>query len=241
MGAANVGAAYLMWSHLADGPFRVLVGMALHSMDDDSARGKARRWFGGEDNLVGFVRQIDSAGKVRTHAARRSAAYRYLDQLREAGAVSVVVAGARNRRAVYAVNVDPMCPTPSDVNVSDAVGREGSDGVGHEGSEPVGPLGTTKEPQRSHHEENITSGDHVESRATSPADAHKIESTGEVWHDVPLVDADDVDAAEFYEAAAAHLARTVGTERGAELAAAYFKTTYTRAVVDAAAAHGWTP
>jgi len=36
MGARNVSAAFAMWAHLDHAPFRVLVGMALMSLDQTS-------------------------------------------------------------------------------------------------------------------------------------------------------------------------------------------------------------
>lgn len=236
MGAANVGAAYLMWSHLPDGAFRMLAALANHSLDQDQPGYAARRWYKGEDDLISYVRQVDNAGNLRSRAARRSAAYRYLDQLREAGAITVLVAGARNRRAVYVVNVDPMCPSQSDVNVSEPVGREVSEPVGHEGSEPVGHLGTTKEPLRNHGEDNHTSRNHLTSALAAPVDDEQ------GWTEVALVDAADTSAVDAYDAASSYLERTIGAGRaGAMVAAAAARSgvTYAHAVVAVAVEQGW--
>jgi len=97
MGARNVSAAFAMWAHLDHAPFRVLVGMALMSLDQTSAEGRpARVYFGGEDAMVELL------------GRSRAAAYRALATLKKAGAVEVVDAGRSGHRAVYKLRLDPL-------------------------------------------------------------------------------------------------------------------------------------
>lgn len=269
MGARNTSGVMLMWSHLDDGAFRLLSGLAHRSLDQATVLENTRYWpgptpagryFAGVDELVTLVRSHDAKGNVRSHAARRSAAFRYLAQLRAAGAVKVLTSAVNGDRAEYALNVNPLTvdefealtedprvdrsravEAPSEKRGANLPSVRASRTPQRPSQSDAPREEQPKEPPRSNDKEKPALKVSVTSRATTASDGHTIESTGQVWHDVPLVDADDVDAIEVYDSAAAHLARTVGTERGAELAAAYFKTTYTRAVVDAAAACGWTP
>lgn len=106
MGARNVSACFTLWAHLDHAPFRVLVGMALQSLDQPSAEGRpARVYFGGEDALVELL------------GRSRSAAYRALGALRKAGAVDLMDAGRSKHRAVYKLHLDPLA-FPASVAVS---------------------------------------------------------------------------------------------------------------------------
>lgn len=168
MGARNHSGVRIMWGHLPDGAYRMLSEMAQTALDDDGRdiRGQvipARRWFGGEDTLVTYVRSHNDRGEVRSHAAKKSAAYRFLRQLIDAGAVKVVRAAAAGDRSWYALNVDPLgreefealedraidrapktparrkqSPSQSDTAESEPVGHSESEPVGHSESEPVG-------------------------------------------------------------------------------------------------------
>lgn len=135
MGAKNVSAAYVLWSHLDHAPFRLLVGMALQALDHQGKTGRpARIWFGGQDALV------DMLGRSRTQA------YEALKKLKEAGAVEVIDAGRVDHRAVYKLVLDPTAvsglPGPKSVRVTRTkrvpVTR-------NRGSRTPGPLGTTEE------------------------------------------------------------------------------------------------
>lgn len=114
MGARNASGVRLMWGHLPDGAYRFLMEMAHTALDDDGRDIRtgeviaARRWFGGEDLLVTYVRSHNDHGEVRSHAAKKSAAYRCLRQLVAAGAVKVVRAAVNGDRSWYALNVDPL-------------------------------------------------------------------------------------------------------------------------------------
>jgi hypothetical protein len=98
MGARNVSACFTLWPHLPHGPFRLLVGMALQSLDAPSKEGRpARVFFGGEDALVDFLGE-----------SHRATAYRALSALREAGAIEVLDHGRQGHRAVYKLALTPM-------------------------------------------------------------------------------------------------------------------------------------
>lgn len=250
MGAANVGAVLTTWTSLPHRARVVLVAMAHVALDAPRDGAPARRYFGGPGYLAEVLygpdglERNDGGELVATFSAGKQVE-KVLTELVKAGAVRRVRAGGRRHRSEYEVVLTP----PS--SPTETVGLSPTETVGtappnrwvqpHRNGGPQENRGTTEENQ----EDNPGSGEHVESRTTTASDGRDIEgesSSPEVtWHDVPLVDLADVDAATVYEDAAAFLDRTVGTERGGELAAAYFKTTYTRAVVDAAAAHGWTP
>ena len=119
MGARNVSAAFAMWAHLDHAPFRVLVGMALMSLDQASAEGRpARVYFGGEDALVELL------------GRSRSAAYRALGTLRKEGAVEVVDVGRKGHRAVYKLALDPLDRSHSVALSATSKGRGERDGKG---------------------------------------------------------------------------------------------------------------
>lgn len=97
MGVRNVSACYAMWPQLPHAAFRVLVGMALQSLDaSENQKRPPRIWFGGQDAL------IEMAG------GSRATAYRALSTLREAGAIEQLEAGRFAHRAVYKLALDPM-------------------------------------------------------------------------------------------------------------------------------------
>ena len=134
MGARNVGSAFAMWAHLPHAPFRLLVGMALQSLDATTSDGRpARIYFGGEDGMV------DILGRSRSQM------YETLARLREAGAVTILEAGRSRHRAVYRLNLDPFQgPEKPDAEVSRKPGRQASRKPGHTGSRKPGPLGSTQ-------------------------------------------------------------------------------------------------
>lgn len=119
MGARNVSAAFAMWAHLDHAPFRVLVGMALMSLDQASAEGRpARVYFGGEEALVELL------------GRSRSAAYKALGALRKAGAVEVLDVGRKGHRAVYKLALDPLAARHSVAVTETSKGRGNRDGKG---------------------------------------------------------------------------------------------------------------
>ncbi len=119
MGARNVSAAFAMWAHLDHAPFRVLVGMALQSLDQPSAEGRpARVYFGGEDALVELL------------GRSRSAAYKALGALRKAGAIEVMDVGRKGHRAVYKLALDPLNAAHSVAVTETSKGRGNRDGKG---------------------------------------------------------------------------------------------------------------
>lgn len=110
MGARNIAAAYAMWGHLEHGPFRLLVGMALISLDNPTKEGRpARVYFGGEQGMVDL------------YGRDGRAVYNALAALRNAGAIEVIEKGRNGHRAVYRLNLNPF---PG--------GDEGSGDVTHE-------------------------------------------------------------------------------------------------------------
>jgi len=135
MGAKNVSACYVLWGHLDHAPFRLLVGMALQSLDQQGKTGRpARIWFGGQDALV------DMLGRSRTQA------YEALKKLREAGAVEVIDAGRVDHRAVYKLVLDPLAVSGLPGHKSVRVTRTKRVPVTrNRGSRTPGPLGTTEE------------------------------------------------------------------------------------------------
>lgn len=97
MGARNVAACYAMWGSLPHGAFRLLAGMALQSLDEDTKQGRpARVWFGGEATLIEMI------------GGSRPTAYRALNALKEAGAVVCLEPGRFSHRAVYKLMLDPL-------------------------------------------------------------------------------------------------------------------------------------
>lgn len=135
MGAKNVSACYVLWHHLDHAPFRLLVGMALQSLDQQGKTGRPPRiWFGGQDALV------DMLGRSRTQA------YEALKKLKDAGAVEVIDAGRVDHRAVYKLVLDPIAvsglPGPKSVRVTRT---KRVPPTRNRGSGTPGPLGTTEE------------------------------------------------------------------------------------------------
>lgn len=97
MGAKNVSACFVLWSHLDHAPFRLLLGMALQSLDQASAEGRpARTWFGGEEALTELL------------GRSRRMTYKALAALRASGAIEVVEVGRARHRAVYKLHLDPL-------------------------------------------------------------------------------------------------------------------------------------
>lgn len=137
MGARNVSAAFAMWAHLGHAPFRLLVGMALQSLDQTSKEGRPPRvWYGGEDALVEFM------------GGKRSTAYRALGQLREVGAIESVEVGRSRHRAVYKLALDPLEPPTQGLESETQKGpKSGTHKGPRNGTRRVpivGPLGTTE-------------------------------------------------------------------------------------------------
>lgn len=105
MGAKNVIACFAMWGHLGHREFRLLVGMALTALDpDDKGTNPPFMYFKGETSMAELV-------------GSKPAMYRARKALIDAGAVTVVKAGAPGRRAEYRLNLDPwatVTPLTSD-------------------------------------------------------------------------------------------------------------------------------
>lgn len=136
MGAKNVIAALAMYPSLDHAPMRLLVGMAVHSLDDATDRYPAGRAFLGEAALI----EIVNCGK--------SSLYEHLKKLHAAGAVTTVERGRPGRRAVYQLHLDPTQTRPAqpEANVSGSAGGSTSGSAGGTGSGPAGGQGATEEP-----------------------------------------------------------------------------------------------
>jgi hypothetical protein len=120
MGASNVKLAFVTWRALPATPFRLLAFMALTSLDEDSERTKARRYFAGREALaLALGRDIPdepqsdderpaavSARKVR-HAAFVTV-QATLATLTAAGAITPIRKGRPGRNAEFALNLDPF-------------------------------------------------------------------------------------------------------------------------------------
>lgn len=243
MGAINVGAVLTTWTDLPHRARVVLVAMAHVALDAPREGASARRYFGGPGYLAEVlygpagIEQYDDGRAIPTTSAGKQVE-KVLTELVKAGAVRRVRAGGRRHRSEYEIVLSPP------VSPTETVGLSPTETVGtappnrwvqpHRNGGPQENRGTTEE----HQEENITSGDHVQSRATTPSDE------GRGWSDVLLVDAADAAALEAYPAAMTYLERTLGTASAAELVeshSAEHGTSYTRALVEVAAARGWAP
>jgi hypothetical protein len=259
MGIKNVSGAYLMWSELSDGAHRLLTGMSYASFDHDGVDRHglpvtARRFFGGADLLVTYVRSHNERGEVRTYAARRSAAFRFLAQLVEAGAVKVVRAAVNGVRAEYALNVDPLQvetfaalpdasrPVGQRPSQSDAERPSQSDAERPSQSDAERPSQSdapSKEEQKDEHEDLREENTSPEAVA-SPAVGVHTTADGRTWSDVPLLTVDTTSYAE----ASHFLDRTMGTARAGDAVAHLIASgcpSYTDAVVTAAWRAGWEP
>jgi len=108
VGATNALAAYARWHDLPDLPHRVLVYMALRTMDADDP---PLYWAGWEELAVAAGRMIpdhdphDKAVTKERRAALKSVSA-VLRILRDRGAVRLATRPAPGRRAEYALNLD---------------------------------------------------------------------------------------------------------------------------------------
>lgn len=106
MGAANVSAVYTMYAHLPHRAHRLLVYMALVSLDNDSEDRPARRFFGGQDAMVEALNLArDTPTRVRT-AQRTVRAV--LSELERAGAIERRSHGRNGRRSEYTLRLNPL-------------------------------------------------------------------------------------------------------------------------------------
>lgn len=255
MGAVNVGAVLTTWTSLSHRSRVVLVAMAHVALDAPRDGAPARRYFGGPGYLAEVLYGPDGVernegGEIVATASAGRQVEKVLTELVRAGAVRRVRAGGRRHRSEYEVVLTPP------VSPTETVGPSPTESVGtarpnrsvqpDQNGRPQENRGTTEENQ----EDNPGSGEHVESRGTTASDGHKIESTGKVWHDVPLLPDSDVpltgipDLAAAYPDAWAHLERQMGHARAGTAVAALLDVGYeshTEAVIRAALVSGWTP
>lgn len=260
MGAVNVGAVLTTWTSLPHRARVVLVAMAHVALDAPRDGAPARRYFGGPGYLAEVlygadgVERNDGGELVATPSAGRQVE-KVLTELVRAGALVRVRAGGRRHRSEYEVVLTPP------VSPTESVGHSPTETVGtarpnrsvepDRNGRPQENRGTNEENQ----EDNPGSGEHAESRAKMSADEHKIESTGQTWHDVPLISERwtqlgphrlcGVTVPEAYPDALAHLDRTIGTASAGARVAAYLDehdgSDYATAVVHIALDGGWLP
>lgn len=252
MGAANVGAVLLTWHDVSHRAHRVLVAMAHMSLDEARPGNAARRYWDGPGYLAevlygpdGIEGRDEKGRAIPTPSARRQVE-KCLTELVRVGAVRRVVKGSVGHRAEY--EVITFRPTESP---TETVGESPTETVGGARPKRSGKPDRNGRPQedqenQEHREDNIQLSA-PQDRATGPAvdDEHRIESTGQVWHDVPLVDVGDgPETVEDYAAASGYLERKIGSEQaGANVAyvTGALGLSYSRAVVHVARAHGWKP
>lgn len=164
MGARNVSAAFAMWARLDHAPFRLLVGMALQSLDQASPEGRpARVYFGGEDALVELL------------GRSRAAAYRALATLKKEGAVEVMDAGRSGHRAVYKLRLDPLAVRPSVAPTETQKGRTERDEKGRTQRDRRVAVSETPRNHLGGHEES-REGDTSPEVTTSPAAAPPVDN-----------------------------------------------------------------
>lgn len=257
MGAANVGAVLLTWHDVSHRAHRVLVAMAHMSLDEARPGAPARRYWDGPGYLAEVLYGPDGIegrdGKGRaipTPSARRQVE-KCLTELVRVGAVRRVVKGSHGRRSEYEVVTFRPVDSPTET-----VGASPTETVGvarPERSAQPDRNGRAQEDQENqeHREDDIQLSAPQDRATGRPVDnEHRIESTGQVWHDVPLIP--DVPATALqgitdpgaYGSAHAHLERTIGRERAGEAVArliAIGYASYTEAVIGAALDTGWKP
>lgn len=108
MGAGNVKLVFARWADLPHGPFRVLVYMALRSMDDD----KPPMFWGGREDLalaIGRIVPDEDTSNAEVTAARNAAFKAARDAttlLTKCGAISEVKGAAPGRRRTFMLNLE---------------------------------------------------------------------------------------------------------------------------------------
>jgi hypothetical protein len=139
MGASNVAAVFIYWRRLPHAPFRLLVYMALVSMDADDP---PKYWGGWQALAEALGRKMPA-----THADR-VAVTTALTTLRQEGAISRAVNPARGRRAEYLLHL--MAPPTRQAEPAQrdrlSLPTRQAEPANVTGSDsPQGVVGTTKE------------------------------------------------------------------------------------------------
>ncbi len=174
MGASNVKLVYAQWGHLADRPFRLLVHMALVTLDDDRDGRPARRYWQGREALAGALgRSLPSPDDTTDDArARRAAAFEAvrsaLKSLVDAGAVargdSVARSGHRAEYVLHLVIPQPQGQPAPEAQAQPVVRPRLS----------LPPRSSEEEPQEQHQE----SGPRPDAEALCRHLAQRIEENG---------------------------------------------------------------
>lgn len=105
MGASNVMAVFARFRHLPHRPFRMLVFMAVVSLDNEAGGVPAATFFGGSESLaesIGYSRE-DFRERRRTILPAIS---KTIHELIQAGAVERVADAAPGRAAVYRLRLE---------------------------------------------------------------------------------------------------------------------------------------
>lgn len=105
MGAGNVGLVYATWSQLNHAPFRVLVYMALRTLDKDEP---PMFWGGREELAFALGRAIPEGNdpeSIRVRKAAYEAVKDVMKTLKKAGAVTLERPAMTGQNAVYALHL----------------------------------------------------------------------------------------------------------------------------------------
>jgi hypothetical protein len=157
MGATNVRLAFALWGELPATPFRALVFMALTSLDEDSERTKARRYFAGREALaVALGRNIpdapqdddESPAAISARRVRHTAfvtVQANLSTLTTARAITPIRKGRPGRQAEYELNLAPF-PKQGHLVSEDKVRSPAKQGEVVEWDKPTLSRMSTKEP-----------------------------------------------------------------------------------------------
>lgn len=103
MGATLATKVYVTWGkRCSDNSFRVLMVMALTSLDQGTREIPAGTYFGGHDSLTTAIKDSDT----KTRAALLKAVQRAIDELRAINAIELVQAAKSKGNAVYRLTLN---------------------------------------------------------------------------------------------------------------------------------------
>lgn len=133
MGIRLVGAALNPdWAHLSDRAHRVLVHMCYVAKDAATNGQAAATYWAGHDVLILTCLDVDPDKLSQTeHDTAARKIKRAIQELKEAGAVTLISAASRGRTAVYRLTITPWSDTTQPVDNSE---------TGHRATEERGAL-----------------------------------------------------------------------------------------------------